>query len=191
MEKSACIFPGIGYHSDKPLLYFAKKLAKAFGYRIVEVSYSGFPLDILGDTEKMKAAFVSALKQTETVLEKENFEAAGECLFISKSIGTAVAAAFQKAHGITAKNIYFTPVAESFDFMAPKSGIVFHGTLDPWADTDTIRTVCRELDLPAYITEGANHSMETGDVGRDIEELGKIMSVCKSYISDGENAFMT
>ena len=28
MSKLAVIFPGIGYHTDKPLLYFGKKLAR-------------------------------------------------------------------------------------------------------------------------------------------------------------------
>ena len=27
-NKLAVIFPGIGYHTDKPLLYYGKKLAK-------------------------------------------------------------------------------------------------------------------------------------------------------------------
>ena len=39
MKKTAVIFPGIGYHTEKPLLYYAKKLAKQSGYEITEVPY--------------------------------------------------------------------------------------------------------------------------------------------------------
>lgn len=40
-EKLVIIFPGIGYHCDKPLLYYAKKLAKEHGYEeIVSLKYS-------------------------------------------------------------------------------------------------------------------------------------------------------
>ena len=39
-KKLAVIFPGVGYHSDKPLLYYSKKLAKNHGYEIKEVKYT-------------------------------------------------------------------------------------------------------------------------------------------------------
>ena len=38
MSKTAIIFPGIGYHTDKPLLYYSKKLAAESGYHVIEVS---------------------------------------------------------------------------------------------------------------------------------------------------------
>ena len=43
MKKLAVIFPGVGYHTDKPLLYYSKKLAFQNGYEIVEVPYGKFP----------------------------------------------------------------------------------------------------------------------------------------------------
>ena len=43
MKKLAVIFPGVGYHTDKPLLYYSKKLAAESGYMIKEVSYGNFP----------------------------------------------------------------------------------------------------------------------------------------------------
>ena len=42
MSRLAVIFPGIGYHTDKPLLYYGKKLAAACGYEILEVPYKNF-----------------------------------------------------------------------------------------------------------------------------------------------------
>ena len=37
--KLAVIFPGIGYTADKPLLYYASRLARHYGYQILAVSY--------------------------------------------------------------------------------------------------------------------------------------------------------
>ena len=54
MSKIAIVFPGIGYHTDKPLLYYGRKLAAELGYRVIEVSYSGFESGIQGDPEKMR-----------------------------------------------------------------------------------------------------------------------------------------
>ena len=77
----------------------------------------------------MQETFKSALAQTEAVLEKTEFTAYEKILFLSKSVGTAVASAYAGRHGIEAAHIYFTPVLESFPFME-KKGIVFHGTAD-------------------------------------------------------------
>ena len=147
---------------------------------------------IKGDLEKMREAFESALSQAEEIFRKECkknsldhktiFDGDNEILVISKSIGTAVAAAFQQKHGFTGKNIYFTPVRQSFQFMQPQSGIVFHGTADPWAQTQDIREGCEKLHLPLYITQGANHSMETGDCLKDLQIMQEIMEHCNEYL---------
>ena len=62
MSKIAVIFPGMGYHSDKPLLFFAKRLARKAGYEVAEVSYE-FPFkarEIMNDKVRMKEAFTLA-----------------------------------------------------------------------------------------------------------------------------------
>ena len=35
MKKIACLFPGIGYTCDKPLLYYSWKLLKGLGWEVV------------------------------------------------------------------------------------------------------------------------------------------------------------
>ena len=40
-NRLAVIIPGIGYHKDKPLLYYATKLVKAKGYKVICIDYSG------------------------------------------------------------------------------------------------------------------------------------------------------
>ena len=51
--KLAILFPGIGYHCDKPLLYYAKKLARRYGYTIREVTYGDLPKGAKGDPAKL------------------------------------------------------------------------------------------------------------------------------------------
>ena len=38
------------------------------------------------------------------------------------------------------------------------------------------------MKLPLYETEGANHSLETGDVDKDIREMRKIMKIVAEYM---------
>ena len=179
--KLAIHFPGIGYHVDKPLLYFSRKIAKQKGFDIIDVNYGGFDLDIKGDKEKMKEAFLSALSQAEKILSDVDFTKYEDVVLFSKSVGTAVAGAYAIKHGISSRNVFFTPVEQSFDVMK-QPGIVFHGSSDPWLSHDIFMKKIKETDYPYYVIENANHSLETGDVDLDIENLAKIMKAVEEYI---------
>ena len=184
-KKIAVIFPGVGYHVDKPLLYYSKKLAAENGYEIKEVPYGKFPKGVKGSREKMEKAFFSALEQAGEILKDVDFSEYHDILFISKSVGTAVASAYAGKHGLNTRNIYYTPVEASFQFMK-QPGIAFTGTADAWVTFDAVERGCRDGGFPLYVTENGNHSLETGDVRQDLENLQKIMKITEEYIS-GKN----
>ena len=52
--KIVCLFSGIGYTCDKPLLYYSSKMFSALGWQTVRVTYGGFPSGVKGNAEKMK-----------------------------------------------------------------------------------------------------------------------------------------
>ena len=184
MSKLAVIFPGIGYHTDKPLLYFSKRLVSNAGYEIISVDYTGFPKGVKGSKEKMRESYLIALEQTRNILKVVDFESYEDVLFISKSVGTAVAASYAMERGISVRNIYYTPVEQSFNFIKEKSGVVFHGTADPWVETHIIEEGCKKLSLPLYITPNASHSIETGDVQTDLSNFKMIMEQTDKYIRE-------
>lgn len=180
-NKLAVVFPGIGYHTDKPLLYYSKKIAKKHGFEVVEVPYGNFPDGVKGSKEKMEKAFYSALAQSEEILKNIDFSRYDTILFLSKSVGTAVASAYGEKHHLQTVNVYYTPVDASFEFMV-QPGIVFHGTKDSWAETQFITKNCEEKNFPVHFIENANHSLETGDVLMDIKNMESIMKVTEEYI---------
>ena len=180
-KKIAVLFPGIGYHTDKPLLYYSRKLAGERGYEIIEIKYGELPSGVKGNPDKMMEAFCKASQYTAEQLAAVKFNTYSEVLFISKSVGTAVAASYAKQYNINARQIYYTPVAESFDAIG-REGIVFHGTADPWAETANIQAECEKRGLPLYLTENANHSMETGNVEKDLEIMKNIMEKTAAYM---------
>ena len=102
-------------------------------------------------------------------------------LFVGKSVGTVVSAAYAKRHGLRCRQVLFTPVEATFKF-AGKDAIAFHGTAAPWADTKQIESACRHLNIPLYETANASHSLETGDVEADIREIRKVMKIIKEYV---------
>ena len=183
MKRLAVFFPGVGYHVDKPLLYYSRKIAAQLGYETVDVPYGGFPKGVKGSAEKMEKAFWSALEQAKKILEKVDFSGYEDVLFISKSVGTAVAAAYAGKKSLKTRNIYYTPVEASFQFMK-QPGIVFTGTKDAWVEFEAVKQGCEKGDFPMYVTEDANHSLETGSVAKDLENLQEIMRVTEEYIGN-------
>lgn len=186
MKKLAIIFPGIGYHTDKPLLYYSKKIARENGYEIIDAIYGTLPSKVKGSKQKMLEAYQIALTNVTEQLAKVDFTVFDEILFISKSIGTAIAASYAAKYQIQARQIYYTPVEESFQAIGTE-GIVFHGTGDDWARTEAIVSACEQRGLPLYLTEHANHSMETGKVSEDIRILQEIMKITEAYIQGETN----
>ena len=58
--KLAVFFPGIGYHCDKPLLYYSRKLVQEYGYeKIVTLNYTYDGKNLRGNEDgKRKANFI-------------------------------------------------------------------------------------------------------------------------------------
>lgn len=182
-QRLAVLFPGIGYHCDKPLLYYSAKLARAAGYEVLPVPYAGFPQKVRGDADKMRASFEIAWPQAEAMLASVRWEEYGDVLFIGKSIGTIVASRYAHEKGLAVRSILLTPLKETFAFVRGEA-VAFHGTADPWADTEAIVAACRERGIPLYLTEGANHSLETGDVPRDVRTLEETVVRMNAFMSE-------
>ena len=53
-KRLAVIFPGIGYHCDKPILYYSRKLAKEQEYKeIISLEYSYTEKNIRGNEKQL------------------------------------------------------------------------------------------------------------------------------------------
>ena len=181
--KLMILFPGIGYTNDRPLLYYTGKMAASeFGFTLKKVSYRGLPDKVKGDPVKMKEAFQAALRSAEDDLKELDFSVYSEIVMVSKSIGTAAAGAYAEGHGLCCRNIYYTPLEETFSRIRPESGIAFHGTADPWAGDEAVIRGCEKMHIPLTVIENANHSLETGNVRKDISNLGKIMEQVYQFL---------
>lgn len=179
--KLCILFPGIGYHCDKPLLYYSRKAALAAGYEVISLRYSGFPTGAKGNGELMRAAAEHALEQSEEQLSGIGFSEYSRILLIGKSIGTAACAAFRELHGLDADCILLTPLALTFEHDVSRS-IAFHGTADPWADTAEIERLCNDNSLPLHKYPSADHSLETGEPLKDISFLTDVMQIISNRL---------
>ena len=72
--KLVVCFPGIGYHCDKPLLYYGRRVAESIGYKEYKnVEYVNRIGNVKGDPVKMQAAFEDLYGQTEEILKDIDF----------------------------------------------------------------------------------------------------------------------
>lgn len=181
MKKLAIFFPGIGYNKDKPLLYYSAKLAKSLGYEIIHIEYFDLPADGKSDAALMEKAAKIAFTQAEEQLKNVNFEEYDRVLFIGKSIGTIILAAYVCYHKINAGQIWYTPVVPTFQF-GSKNVLAFIGDADPWADIADIKEKAKSPEVELSVYEDCNHSLETGVVDRDISTLSDVMRRTEEFM---------
>ena len=186
-NKLAIFFPGIGYHCDKPLLYYSRKLADEAGYKSIltlEYSLSGSNItgNIRGDKEKMQQAFSYLYEQAAKQLSSVIWSDYNEILFVSKSIGTVIASAFAQHEKISCRQILYTPLCETYDFH-PQNAIAFLGTSDPWSDIEKVTDISRTQKIPLFLYPDANHSLETKDTLRNIKTLQDVMEETKRFLT--------
>ena len=174
--------PGTGYHKDKPLLYYGAKIAMSCGYEIQHVDYLEYFKGIRYTDKEMAEAAVKAFAKTEEVLAGVDFSQYEDVVFMGKSFGTVAGAKYAAEHALKAKQVWYTPVVETFKYRADDA-VAFTGSSDPIADTAMLTEKTAERGIPLHVYEGGNHSLETGDVARDLETLQDVMHLTKEYLS--------
>ena len=165
----------MGYHKDKPLLYYSKKMVRERGYEIVDIGYKDISKDCLRDKSLVADTFRAVFDQTEEQLKKIDFNSYEDVIFISKSVGTVAAAMYAKNHGVNARQIFYTPLEQTFDYAGEGTKIVFFGDKDPWIIFDRIKQLCESHDFRYKVIPDGNHSLETGRTYDDADNIGKII----------------
>lgn len=173
-RKLAVILPGLGYHCDKPLLYYTKKYLKTKSYDIEEITYHDLPQwkkDSLPQIGKI------VVQQACEAFEKISVKDYNEIVFVSKSIGSVAACYLSQTVDIDWKHICFTPVDLTIPLLETGHMTIFSGTDDPLVDGSHLERVCKEKKIPLHRIKHGNHSLETGDVLYDIRQLKDIITI--------------
>ena len=183
MARLAILFPGIGYTCDKPLLYYAEKMAIKNVYETKRVVYRSLgDTRIRGNREKIEEAVRFLYACSEEFLSDIDFTQYDEILFISKSIGTIIAAEYASKMQAEVRHILYTPLEDTFRHSF-KNAISFIGTADPWSNVQDVIDLAKAKGVSIYIYDNANHSLETGEVLKDIETVQDVMIKTEAFIT--------
>ena len=198
--KAVVLFPGIGYTADRPLLYYARKLAERQGYdRTVSVQYVYRGGNIRGNQEKMREAFAELYRQAEAALSEISWEDCSGILFISKSIGTVIAAAYAQSHGIKAKHLLYTPLAETFRFAGAFQAAEPSRSAEPSGSADYSRSAEPSGSTESSRSEQSDSAgtiafLGTKDPWSDVNEVQRAcehLSVPLKLIEDANHSLET
>lgn len=181
-KKLAVFFPGRKYSVDCPLLYFADFTCSLKGYERAYLHYARHREDkssatVAEDIENAKP-YVMATIQAKELNEYD------EVVFISKSIGTALAGYVREELNLkNIKNVYLTPLPETLRYIESKDTIVIAGTKDGFLDREKLKDFCDENHVKLYQFEGLGHSMETDEVQESLDIIGRVAGIIDEFIS--------
>lgn len=156
-DKLVIVFPGRNYSCDKPLLYYAGKVFEKRGYDVVRLSYN---FRLKGNKNDIAGLIEEAKPYVEKAMDKIDFGKYKDIVFVSKSMGTALAGHFEQIYGIRVRHIFLTPVQESLKYMERGKCIVVSGKNDDILETRKLKIYCVEQDIPLKRFDDVGHSLE-------------------------------
>ena len=137
-----------------------------------------------------------------------DWSACDEILFVSKSIGTIISAAYVAEQKISCRQILYTPLEDTFrveealaeshkqtvsdkqttavQVQGTIPSIAFIGTADPWSEVPRVIALSEKKGIPIFSYESANHSLETGDALECLEILTDVMTKTKAFLCKKE-----
>ena len=184
----ALIHAGFGYGLDLPLLYYARRAAREAGYRClcVDLRYPGNQAFLALADEAREEYFE---RDIERIAERLDKDGSHPSLAIGKSLGTTVIhrLLLRGALGNGCRLGLLTPGTEWPAIAETLAGgtrpaLVVGGTADPlFLAVDRTRQNARS-GLTVIEVEDADHSLETGDLKRDLATLAMVIDRIGAFI---------
>ena len=171
----AVLLPGMGYSADRPLLYYAGRLALEHGGDLLRLDY--------GECELDQSHFAGILEAALTAIREAETPEHLYIVLIGKSFGTIVAGKLMTRLRRPTKLILFTPVRATLPAMNGERFLAFSGTADPHLSTDDISNWFGRSHPQYELYRDANHSLEIeGDTAASIDILSDALGRMEAFL---------
>lgn len=172
-------FPGRNYSCDKPLLYYGGKVFQEKGYDVIRLDYN---YRLKGDKNNIPALIEEAKEIVLKQLDRVDFSGYEDIVFVSKSMGCALAGFCEEHYKIRARHIYLTPVDASLKYMQRGKCIVVSGKEDTILESRKLKIYCVQQDIPLKQFEEVGHSLEhPTDINKTFAILMVIIRLFKEF----------
>lgn len=186
----AIIFPGGGYTTAMPLLYYATELSLQRGWDVLLVNYAyPHPGGNLSTEEYLARLDVELKADTDAAaqagLRHREYNAVA---VFGKSLGTiAMASVTSRLTNIEHRLIWLTPLVKRDDVRKAIEAEVLNsmfiiGTADSHYDASIVNDLCRQ-EVRGVVIEGADHSMDVrGGIDNSISVLGSVFQEVEEFL---------
>jgi hypothetical protein len=166
------MLPGLGYHPDLPLLYFARKVLQAHEYE-VETLWERVPPEVADRPAWVRQRFEQAVRTTDP---------SQRLIVVGKSIGSHAMphAAERSIAGCWLTPLLTKPAIAAAAASLDRRSVLIGGTADPsWVRNEVAATGANVVELAA-----ADHSLEVaGDVLGSIEHLATVTARMHDWLN--------
>lgn len=178
-KKLLVTFPGRNYSTSKPLLYYGERVFGMRDYDVISLDYDKY---LNSNKDDLEGLIAEAIPLAFKKLRNIDFSKYEDVVFLSKSIGTAVAGAVEEKLRILARHIYLTPVAPALKYMRSGKGIVVAGKEDSFLDSKKLKIFCVGEDIALKQFDDVGHSLEyKDDISKTFAVLMVVVRLYKEF----------
>ena len=174
----AICFPGTGFTCKEALFERLGAEYAARGYDVIKLDFSHIPFK---EIETLEEAIAVAQRAAKRQLAHVSFADYEDVVFLSKSLGTVLAAEHDKAQTIGARHLFLTPLNKTLSLIQPSTRVIAMvlGTQDRFLTGRALANFCDSLAIRYCLIDGVNHSLkDDADAERTARIIDQIAGLC-------------
>ncbi len=174
----AVCFPGTGFTCKEALFERLASDFSARGYDVVQLDFSHIPFR---EIESLEEAIAVAQRAVKRQLGSVPFSEYQDTVFLSKSLGTILAAYYERDYALHPRHLFLTPLNKTLSLVKPESRVISMvlGTQDRFLTGRALASYCEERNFPYFLIEGVNHSLkDEGDAERTAHIIDQVAQLC-------------
>lgn len=174
----AVCFPGTGFTCKEALFERLGSDYAARGYEVVKLDFSHIPFREIESLEEAVAVAHRAAKRQLSAVNYCDYE---DTVFLSKSLGTILAAMTDRECDAKPRHLFLTPLNRTLTLIRHETRIIAMvlGTQDRFLTGRQLASFCEERGIRYCLVDGVNHSLkDDADAGRTLQIIDQIASIC-------------
>ncbi len=174
----AVCFPGTGFTCKEALFVRLSEQYVKRGYDLIRLDFSHIPFREIESLEEAIAVSQRAVKRQLAIVPFGEYE---DIVFISKSLGTILAAHAERDYGIHPRQLYLTPLHRTLSLIRPETRVISMvlGTQDRFLTGKQLARFCDEKGYRYCLVDGVSHSLkDDADTERTARIIEQIASLC-------------
>ena len=174
----AVCFPGTGFTCKEALFERLACDYSARGYDVVRLDFSHIPFREIESLEEAIAVAQRAVKRQLAHISFSDYE---DVVFLSKSLGTILAAQYERDCEWKPRHLFLTPLNKTLMLIQPESRVIAMvlGTQDRFLTGRALKSFCEPRGIPCLLVEGVNHSLkDDASEARTLEIIDQVAKFC-------------